>query len=63
MYELSVLRVFTKQLLEQIPQEDPTYSEAQRLLDLILHFLPISPKEVPTNSILREFIGGSSFHY
>jgi uridine kinase len=63
MYELSILRVFTKKLLEEIPPRDPTYSEAQRLLDLILHFLPISPKEVPTNSILREFIGGSSFHY
>ena len=63
MYELSVLRVFARYLLQMITQENPAFSEAQRLLHLIFHFLPISPKEVPTNSILREFIGGSSFQY
>ncbi len=63
MYELSVLRVFARYLLQMITKESPAYSEAQRLLNLIFHFLPISPKEVPTNSILREFIGGSSFQY
>jgi len=63
MYELSVLRVFAKLLLQTISENEPAFSEAQRLLNLIFHFLPISPKEVPTNSILREFIGGSSFQY
>jgi uridine kinase len=63
MYELSVLRVFARYLLQMITKESSAYSEAQRLLHLIFHFLPISPKEVPTNSILREFIGGSSFQY
>lgn len=62
-YEPSVLRVLAKPLLESVPNEHMAYSEAHRILDLLSCFLPISPKVVPLNSILREFIGGSSFSY
>lgn len=62
-YELSILRVYSKPLLHKIVEDDPLFPEAQRILQLLLSFMPISPKQVPLNSILREFIGGSSFIY
>ncbi|MBN2103875.1 nucleoside kinase [bacterium] len=62
-YELSVLRVLAKPLLESVSQELLAYSEARRIHELLCCFLPLSPKVVPLNSILREFIGGSSFSY
>ena len=62
-YEPSVLRVLAKPLLESVPQNHLAYSEAYRILELLSCFLPVSPKVVPLNSILREFIGGSSFSY
>ena len=63
MYELSVLRVEARPLLESVPPGHPKYPEARRLLQFLMCFLPISPGKVPLNSILREFIGESSFHY
>lgn len=62
-YEPSVLRVLAKPLLESVPQTELAYSEARRIHELLCCFLPLSPKVVPLNSILREFIGGSSFSY
>ena len=49
--------------LEKIAATDETYTEAQRLLKFLMLFQPVAADEVPPTSILREFIGGSSFHY
>ncbi|HEX9934732.1 MAG TPA: nucleoside kinase, partial [bacterium] len=62
-YEIGVLRTFTQPLLERVPRSDPSYPEAQRLIEFLHFFKPISKNEVPSNSILSEFIGGSSFVY
>ncbi len=60
-YELSVLKGYAEPLLRRIREESPVFGEAQRLLDL-LRYAPFLPAEdVPNNSILREFIGGSCF--
>lgn len=62
-YEFSILKTFAEPMLKAIPPYYPEYPEAKRLLDILSHFLPLSPTEVPMTSILREFIGGSSFTY
>ncbi len=62
-YELGVLRPLVLPLLFKVPMEQTVYSEAQRLIELLLYFLPLDQKHVPTNSILAEFIGNSSFYY
>ncbi len=62
-YELAVLRGLAAPLLEAIPRSDPAYPEAQRLLTFLNLFRPVAADEVPPTSILREFIGGSSFRY
>lgn len=60
-YELSVLKNYAMPLLEQIPQSSREYSEARRLITLLMYFETMSPDNVPNNSLLREFIGGSIF--
>ncbi|MGC8716955.1 MAG: nucleoside kinase [bacterium] len=62
-YEFSVLKTFIEPMLKAVPPYYEEYPEAKRLLDILSHFLPLSPTEVPMTSILREFIGGSSFVY
>jgi uridine kinase len=62
-YELSVLKGVAEKLLMRITDEVAEYAEARRLLRFLSYFLKISPDEVPRNSILREFIGGSIFRY
>ncbi|MEN2984544.1 MAG: nucleoside kinase [Dictyoglomaceae bacterium] len=62
-YEFSVLKNFAEPMLRAVPPYYPEYPEAKRILDILSHFLPLSPTEVPMTSILREFIGGSSFTY
>ncbi len=62
-YEISVLRHFVEPMLHEVPNTVPEYSEARRLLKFLENFIPISPDEIPPTSILREFIGGSSFKY
>lgn len=62
LYELAVLKPFAEAHLEAIPRNHPTRPVADRLLWLLSHFNPIPPDEVPPNSILREFIGGSAFN-
>jgi uridine kinase len=62
-YEPSVLRAYGEPLLELTPKIHPDYPEAWRLLRLLRSFSPVPPAEVPPTSILREFIGGSSFIY
>ncbi|HHX77674.1 MAG TPA: nucleoside kinase [Firmicutes bacterium] len=60
-YELAVLKKYAEPLLEAIPADAPEFLEAERLLNLLHFFLPLEPQEVPSNSILREFIGDSCF--
>ncbi len=58
-YELPVLKIFAQPLLFQIEKTSPAYQEAKRLLKFLDYVLPISPELIPSNSILREFVGGS----
>ncbi|MEE4271556.1 MAG: hypothetical protein V2I67_07780 [Thermoanaerobaculales bacterium] len=60
-YEPAVLKVFAERFLLQVPRSSPSYPEAFRLLKFLTLFVPIFPDEVPQTSLLREFIGGSSF--
>jgi uridine kinase len=62
-YELGVLKKYITPLLEEIDEYSSEYLEAQRLLRILHHFSNISDEMVPSNSILREFIGGSIFKY
>ena len=59
--EFAVLRTHAEIILDSVPRNCPEYSEAHRLLKFIHYFLPISDKEIPPTSIMREFVGGSSF--
>ena len=61
--EFAVLRTHAELILAQVPRNCPEYSEAHRLLKFIRYFLPVSDKEIPPTSIMREFVGGSSFKY
>ena len=63
LYELGVLRDRILPILETIPECKPEYSVAANLNDLIRYFRPISDEELPPTSLLREFLGGSSFRY
>ncbi len=62
-YEISVLRSKVEPILREVPDTMPEYGEAKRLLKFLDNFIPIAPDEIPPTSILREFIGGSSFKY
>ena len=62
-YEISVLRPVAEPILREIPDTVPEYGEAARLLKFLDNFTPIKTDEIPPTSILREFIGGSSFKY
>lgn len=63
LYELGVLKVFAEPLLKRVPQDCEEYAEARRLLDFIELIEPIDAKFIPPTSIMREFLGGSSFDY
>ncbi len=60
-YELSVLKQFVEPLLFGISKDDPAYQEAKRLLKFLEYFLGIDTADLPKNSIIREFVGGSCF--
>jgi len=62
-YELAVLKIYAEPLLRSIKPTQPEYSEACRLLSFLGNFHAIPSTMVPRHSILREFIGGSGFHY
>ncbi|MBQ8494041.1 MAG: nucleoside kinase [Alistipes sp.] len=62
-YEISVLRAIAEPVLREVPDTVPEYAEARRMLKFLDNFVPISPDEIPPTSLLREFIGGSSFKY
>jgi uridine kinase len=60
-YELGVLKTFAEPLLSEITNLYGEYSEAKRLLEFLSYFLPVDTEEIPANSIIKEFIGGSCF--
>ncbi len=61
-YELAVLKQFAEPLLFSVGKDDPEYQEAKRLLKFLEYFLGVSSENLPNNSILREFVGGSCFN-
>lgn len=61
-YELGALKKQAEPLLMQINNSSKAFSEAQRLLKFLRYFLPVGVEEIPNNSIIREFIGGSCFY-
>jgi len=61
-YEMSVVKQYVEPLLFKIDRSRPEYTEARRLIKFLDSFLGVDSREVPTNSILREFIGGSCFN-
>lgn len=61
-YELSILKQYAEPLLFGIPRDSEEYLEAKRLLKFLDYFLGVSSEDIPKNSILREFIGGSCFN-
>ncbi len=62
-YEIPVLKAYALPLLHSVPDTVEEYGEAQRLFKFLDNFLSIAPDEIPPTSILREFVGGSSFEY
>ncbi|MBR1766070.1 MAG: hypothetical protein IJ745_03390 [Bacteroidales bacterium] len=63
LYELGVLKVYAEPLLKQVPENCEEYAIAQQLLSFSELIAPIDSKYIPYNSIMREFLGGSSFEY
>ena len=62
-FELAVIKTQAEPLLELVPENSEEYSEAYRLLKFLKYFRPIPYRSVPPTSLLREFLGGSSFKY
>ncbi len=62
-FELAVLKRYAEPILREVPQNCPEYAEAQRLLEFLSLFRNIRDREIPPTSLLREFLGGSSFRY
>jgi len=62
-YELAVIKKYASPLLKMVKENTPEYSEAVRLLIFISYFVTIPEEEIPPTSVLREFLGGSSFDY
>ena len=60
-YEVGVLKTYVEPLLFNVNEDDPEYPEALRLINFLRNFLPIPSDDVPPDSVIREFIGGSSF--
>jgi len=60
-YEISVLKKYAVPLLQEIPDSEPAYSEARRLLAMLQYFEDMDDSMIPNNSLIREFIGGSIF--
>ena len=63
LFEFAVLRYHAEPILNSVPRNCPEYAEAYRLLKFIKYFIPVQDKEIPPTSLLREFLGGSSFKY
>jgi len=63
LYELAVLKPYAEPILLEVQANQPEYSEATRLLSFFSYIKPLKPRDIPPTSILREFLGGSSFSY
>ena len=61
--EFAVMRNHAEPILASVPKNCPEYSEAHRLLKFMHYFIPVPDNEIPPTSLLREFLGGSSFKY
>ena len=62
-YELGVLKSIAMPLLAEITEEEPEHAEAKRLINILKYFKDIPSEYVPTNSLLKEFLGGGDFKY
>ena len=62
-FEFAVLKRHAEPILSEVPKFCEEYTEAHRLLKFLQYFIPVPEKEIPPTSLLREFVGGSSFHY
>lgn len=63
LFEFAVIKSQAEPLLEQVPEDSKEYSEAYRLLKFLRYIRPIPETQIPPTSLLREFLGGSSFNY
>ena len=63
LFELAVIKSQAEPLLEQVPENCPEHAEAYRLLKFLRYIRPIPETQIPPTSLLREFLGGSSFEY
>ena len=63
LFELAVIKKQAEPVLEQVPENCPEYAEAYRLLKFLRYIKPIPEEQIPPTSLLREFLGGSSFEY
>ena len=63
LFELAVIKSQAEPLLEQVPENCEEYAEAYRLLKFLRYIKPIPETQIPPTSLLREFLGGSSFEY
>ncbi len=62
-YELAVLKKYAEPLLKSVPESQAEFSESNRLLKFLSYFKDIDDQEIPPTSLIREFLGGSSFNY
>ena len=62
-YEAAVLKIFAQRYLMEVPRDHPCQGEAYQLLKFLELFVPVFPDRIPSDSVLREFIGGGSFMY
>lgn len=63
LFELGVIKEYGEEVLKHVPRNIPEYGEAYRLRCFLNYFTPISDQAIPYTSLLREFLGGSTFHY
>jgi uridine kinase len=63
LFELSAMKSHALPILQQVPSNTPEYAEASRLIKFLEYFEPLDEKDIPSMSLLREFLGGSTFHY
>lgn len=63
LYELAVLKKYAEPLLKSVPENQPEFAESLRLLKFLGYFKTIEDTEIPPTSLIREFLGGSSFSY
>ena len=63
LFEMGVMKEEADEVLKSVPRDMPEYAQAHRLRRILSYFVPISDRVIPPTSLLREFLGGSSFHY